>query len=182
MAKITNLLLASESESRALGQITENESQVVIRLIPYGAEHVSIHAQGSGVLKTYSMPDKPRSTWDAARVEAARALGYRDPEKHGNYADHRPVVEPYVFELGDHLGGRLVEFGSLSRKAKYKKHALTAILPHDPAMIEFYFRRDAAPSPRAEHLFEVATTLGWLYVAAKRPAEPSVIGDGQLGD
>lgn len=84
MAKVTNLLLASESESRALGQITENESQVVIRLIPYGAEHISIHAQGSSLLKTYSMPDKPTSPWDAARVEAARALGYRDPEKHGN--------------------------------------------------------------------------------------------------
>jgi len=170
VTKITNLFLASDSESRALGQITENESQVVIRLIPYGAEHVSIHAQGSSLLKTYSMPDKPTSTWDAARVEAARALGYRDPEKHGNYADHRPLVEPRLFELGDHLVGRRVEFASLSKKAKYKKHALTAILPHDPAMIELYFRSDPAPSPRAEHLFEVETTLGWLYVAAKPPA------------
>jgi hypothetical protein len=170
VTKITNLLLASQSESRALGQITENESQVVIRLIPYGAEHVSIHAQGSSLLKTYSMPDKPTSTWDRVRVEAARALGYRDPEKHGNYADHRPLVEPYLFELGDHLVGRRVEFASLSNKAKYKNHALTAILPHDPAMIELYFRSDPAPSPRAEHIFEVETTLGWLYVAAKPPA------------
>lgn len=152
VTKLTNLLLASESESRALAQITENQSQVVVRLIPHGDEHVSIHAQGGSLLKTYSMPDKPPSTWDTTRVEAARALGYRDPERHGKYADHRPLVEPYLFELGDHLVGRRVDFASLSTKAKYTKHALTAVLPHDPAMVGLYFRRDRAPSPGADYL------------------------------
>ena len=167
MTKVTNLLLAVEGDSRALAQVTESPSQVVVRLIPYRAEHVSIHARNGGLLKTYSMSAKPPSTWDEARVAAARAMGYRDPEKHGNYADHRPLVEPYVFALGDHLVGRRVDFALLSQKLKYQRHALTARLPYDPAMIELYFRRDRAASPLIEHLFEVETALGWLYVASR---------------
>lgn len=167
MTRVTNLLLAVEGESRALAQITESPSQVIVRLIPYGAEHVSIHARSSGLLKTYSMSDKPPSTWDEARIAAARAIGYRDPEKHGKYADHRPLVEPYLFALGDHLVGRRVDFASLSTKLRYQRHALTARLPYDPAMIELYFRQDRAASPLAAHLFEVETALGWLYVASR---------------
>jgi hypothetical protein len=60
-----------------------------------------------------------------------------------------------------------VDFASLSTKPKYQKYALTARLPYDPAMIELYFRRDRAASPHVEHLFEVETALGWLYVAAR---------------
>lgn len=167
MTKLTNLLLTNEGDSGALAQISESRSQVVVRLIPYGAEHVSIHAGSSGLLKTYSMSDKPPSTWDAARVATARAMGYRDPEKHGAYADHRPLVEPYPFALGDHLVGRRVDFASLSTKLKYHRHALTAGLPYDPVMIELYFRQDRAPSPLVNHLFEVETALGWLYVTSR---------------
>lgn len=55
----------------------------------------------------------------------------------------------------------------LSTKLEYQRHALTAKLPYDPAMIELYFRRDRAPSPLLEHLFEVETALGWLYLASR---------------
>jgi hypothetical protein len=37
-------------------------------------------------------------------------------------------------------------------------------------MIELYFRRNRAASPPVEHLFEVETALGWLYVASKPSA------------
>lgn len=77
MTKVTNLLLAVDGDGRAFAQVTSG-----------------------GLLKTYSMSDKPPSTWDAARVAAARAMGYRDPQKHGKYADHRPLVEPYVSRSG----------------------------------------------------------------------------------
>jgi hypothetical protein len=167
MAKTTNLLLTCGTESRAVAQITESREQVVFRLIPFGSEHVSIHREANGqLLKTYTMVEKPPSTWDDLRVETARAMGFQDPERHGQYADHRPLVEPYLFPLGDHLVGRRIEFAALSQKLKYKKHALVATLADDPAMIELHFRRDRADAfePR---LFEIETTLGWLYVTAE---------------
>jgi hypothetical protein len=167
MPKSTNLLLARGTESRAVAQITGSVDQVVVRLIPFGSEHVSIHREANGqLLKIYTMADKPPSTWDDSRVEVARAMGYQDPKKHGQYADHRPLVEPYLFALGDHVVGRRIEFAVLSEKPKYKKHATAAVLAHDPAMIHLYFRRDRA-DPSEPRLFEIETTLGWLYVAGE---------------
>lgn len=167
MPKSTNLLLTRGTESRAVAQLTESVDQVVVRLIPFGSEHVSIHREANGqLLKTYAMEDKPQSTWDDARAEVARAMGYQDPEKHGQYADHRPMVEPYLFALGDHLVGRRIDFASLSEKRKYKKHATGAVLAHDPAIIDLHFRRDQADASEPR-LFEIETTLGWLYVVAE---------------
>lgn len=139
----------------------------MVRLIPFGSEHVSIHRETTGrLLKTYTMAEKPRSTWDETRVEVARAMRYQDPERHRQYADHRPLVEPYLFALGDHLVGRRIDFAELSEKPKYKKHATAAVLAHDPAMIQLHFRRDQADASEPP-LFGIETTLGWLYVAVE---------------
>lgn len=166
MPKRTNLLLRFGTDSRALAQVDERADQVVVRLMPFGSEHVSIHRERTGrLLKTYTMADKPSSTWDETRIEGARAMGYQDRERHGRYADHRPLVEPYLFAIGDHLVGRRIDFAALSDKPKYKKRATAAMLAHDTAMIQLHFRRDQADGSEPR-LFEIQTTLGWLYVAA----------------
>src|SRR5437870_13777739 len=64
--------------------------QIVLRKIP--EEHLSLHREDDGgLLLTHSSPDKPPSVWDEDRVQAARALGWRHPEKHGTYYQHHRI-------------------------------------------------------------------------------------------
>lgn len=174
---MTSVCFAVEFESRvgALLQIMEKASgdQVVARFIPFGEEHVTIHrTDGGALLKTHYWPAKPEQSWDQTRVAAARSLDYAKPERHSNYSVHAPLNDPPLFPLGDHLIGRLVEFGDLSRKSKYLNDAAVVPLSQAPFFCQLYFSRDRATEPPDEKeslLFEHQTSLGWLYVTESEP-------------
>jgi hypothetical protein len=102
---------------KAILLIEDNGSnQVIIRFIPYGDEHYTLHLQDNKqVLLTHYSSNKLKSTWDDATVEIARKMGYKEPERHGKYYQHRPI--PFD---GYELGGRLVDLNDFSPKAKYQ--------------------------------------------------------------
>ena len=97
--------------------------QIVLRMDP--EEHLSLHREDDGgLLLTHSSPGKPPSVWDEARVRGARALGWRDPEKHGTYYQHHRIY-PFSNVEGYHLVGKLIELARVHpAKPKYAR------LPH----------------------------------------------------
>lgn len=93
-------------------------NRVVIRFIPYGDEHYTLHLQENNeILLTHYSSNKLKSTWDDVTVEVARKLGYKNPERHGKYYQHRPI--PYD---GYMLGGRLVDLNNFSPKTRYQNN------------------------------------------------------------
>jgi hypothetical protein len=123
-------------------------------------EHLSLHRQRDGiVLLTHWSPDKPPSVWDDTRVAIARAVGIRDPERHGKYYQHRPLV-PGGFSNGDEmLVGRRVDIAAATAKAKYERGPLLDIAaPAQQIMVRIYITATlTTPEPH------VPTAFGDLY-------------------
>lgn len=176
--KSRNLLLKHEAGVGALLAITDNSAkqQVVIRLVPYGEEHVTIHRKPDGsLLKTHAWNEKPASTWDKARIAAAAKVGYKNPTKHADYTVHEPLRdEPYLWDFGDHVVGRRIDLAELSPKQKYIRNAVTVAAPESPFMLDIYFSRGQQPvADHPELLWELETSLGWLYIRHSRPTRLS---------
>lgn len=102
-------------------EITDNKSnEVIIRFIPYGDEHITIHKQDDGtLLRNHSSSNKPSSVWDNERVKIAGSLGYKNPQKHGQYIIHQPLHK-FSNSQGYHLAGRRIDLEVLV-KDKYKQ-------------------------------------------------------------
>ena len=75
---------------KPLIKIIDSKNQVICSLIARGGDHLTIHSQADSenLLFTYSSKNKVPSTWDPMRVELARKLGYKNPERHGQYFIH----------------------------------------------------------------------------------------------
>jgi hypothetical protein len=94
--------------------------QIVLRTDP--EEHLSLHLEDEGgLLLTHSSPGKPPSVWDQDRVTGARALGYRDPEKHGTYYQHHRIY-PEGSPSGWPIVGKLIDLAAVrATKPKYER-------------------------------------------------------------
>lgn len=163
--------LSSATHKGAALAITDNQrDQIVVRFIPYGDEHVTIHKDKSGqLLKTHWTKDKPRSVWDDEVVQAARAENYADPEKHKGYIVHAPFTQKGLFKLGEHIVSRLFKLSDLSLKAKYMKTATDISIGKNAVMLGFYFSPTKAEAGVPNVLLEHETSLGWLYLTDERP-------------
>jgi len=71
-------------------KIVDMPAQVICALIARDGEHLTVHRQKDAdeLLFTFYSKNKVPSTWDPMKVEEARKLGYKDPEKHGQYVIH----------------------------------------------------------------------------------------------
>ena len=105
--------------------------QIVLRKEP--EEHLSLHREDDGgLLLAHSSPDKPPSVWDEGRVRAARALGWRYPEKHGTYYQHHRIY-PEGSADGWPLVGKLIDLANVRpTKAKYERAPRIAIVAPAP--------------------------------------------------
>lgn len=112
--------------------------QVVLRFIARD-EHITLHLQQNGsILKTHYYPNKPSSVWDEANVEVARAMNYRQPERHGSYVDNRPLPKIDNVE-GYYLLGRRIDLQAIQpRQRYYNQTQQTLIVPDDQFMLGFY--------------------------------------------
>jgi hypothetical protein len=164
MAKATTMVWFSlDGTETPVLKVAESEDQVLIVIRFEPDEHLSLHREADGrVLLTHWSPDKPPSTWDAQRVEAARSLGYRDPERHAHYYAHWPLVRVQGMN-GHELVARRITLANATAKAKYDllpKIVLTA--PAAEFMLSFHLSTDEQPySPKDDP--HVATELGDLY-------------------
>lgn len=158
--------LSRNDQKGAALAITDNgQNQVVVRFIPYADEHITIHKDEEGqLLKTHWTKDKPRSTWDEWRVQAARAAGYMKPEKHKGYVVHAPFTQKGLFKLGEHILSRTFKLAELSTKIKYMNVATNIPIEKDKVMLGFYFSPTKAEAIESNILLKHKTSLGWLYV------------------
>lgn len=132
--------------------------QVVLRFISRD-EHITLHLDDVGqIIKTHYFPDKPSSTWDETNVETARTLGYRNPERHGSYVDHRPL--PHIDNIqGYHLVGRLIDLDGIQPRQRYYSNIdQTLVVPSNKFMLNFYL--STPENQRQSQGMVLSTNLG----------------------
>lgn len=144
-------------------EITKNKKdQIIIRFIPYKDEHITVHKRRDGsLLRTHFSSNKPKSVWDNTRVTAARGMGYKKPEKHGQYVIHTPLVKLENMQ-GYFLGGRLIELSGYKPKARYyKKEGLEITAPNNKFLLKLYL--STIDNPRNSQFDKVKTSLGDIF-------------------
>jgi hypothetical protein len=146
--------------TKATLEVNDNgNDQVVIRFIPYGEEHITLHLNPDGsIVGTHYKEDKEKSVWDDLRVEVARRMGIQRPERHGNYFIHTPL--PKISNVrGYDLGGRLIDLVLFTPRAHYSNNVdHTFSSGFTKFLLKIYLSTADNPRPRA--LNKVATSLG----------------------
>jgi len=143
---------------------TPNQVLVVVRL-ESGGEHLTLHRQKDGtILRTYWSSTKPEGTWDATNVAVARKLGYRDPERHGKYFAHSPLVEVQGMNAYELIGRRVKLDETLQLKARDQRlPRVTIDSPANEVMVYVHLSTPGRPYVPADAPC-VATALGDIYV------------------
>jgi hypothetical protein len=109
MAQTTIVFMRCGDLKRPVLKVTERHDDVVSALRSGGSdEHLSLHREEDGRVILL-------------RVEVARKLGYRDPERHGTYVEHRPLSPSVQGADGHLLVGRRITIESAKPKAKYER-------------------------------------------------------------
>lgn len=157
------------NNTKATLEVVDNgRDQIVIRFIPYGEEHITLHLNPDGsILRTHYKEDKERSVWDDMRVRVARHMGISRPERHGNYVIHTPL--PKIDNVrGYYLGGRLVDLDSFSPRARYSNN-VHHVFNSDftKFMLEMYL--STPDNSRSRTSSRVATSLGDICFDFKQP-------------
>jgi hypothetical protein len=126
-------------------------------------EHLSLHPQADKILLTHYAPDIASSTHDERRIEVARTLGYRDPERHGSYVAHWPLRSTVIGMDGHELVGRRIHIDRATPRGKYDKLPRIVIdAPAAECMVWFVLSTPEQPYSRADEP-HVSTGLGDLY-------------------
>jgi hypothetical protein len=152
---------------RPLLKIIERTDDVTIVIRSERDEHLSLHRMDGRILLTHYSPDLASSTHDRLRVEAARAQGYRDPERHADYIAHWPL-HPHVIGMDGHfLCGRRIYLSQASAKPKYERMARIDIeAPASEFMLDFMLATSEQPYSRACEP-HVETSFGNLYFSPR---------------
>jgi hypothetical protein len=147
--------------ARPVFLVEERPRDVHIYIRTEPNEHLSLHGQDDGtVLLTHWSPDKPASVWDETRVRIAKAIGYRDPDRHGKYYQHRPLVMGSFVNGDDMLVGKRVDIAAASAKTKYTRGpSIEIVAPTQQFMVRIYI---TAPLPTSDEP-HVPTAFGNLY-------------------
>lgn len=142
-----------------------DQAQIIIR--SEREEHLSLHDTDDGILFTHYGPDMASSGHDEARVGAARAWGYRDPERHGNYIAHWHLRSNVIGMDGHYLVGRRISIDRAQAREKYEAMPrITIDAPAAEFMLTIILATPEQPysAPDEPH---VTTRFGDLYF---RPA------------
>src|SRR6266511_598574 len=147
---------AVKVEERADGDVT-----IMIR--SERNEHLSLHSTDDGILLTHYAPDVASSTHDGARVAAARAAGYGDPERHAHYIAHWTLNPRVIGMDGHYLLGRRITLDRAYAKRKYENMArIVADVPAAECMVTFILATDEQPYSKPEEP-HIETSVGKLY-------------------
>ena len=93
MKKETILNVRWTSNEGALAKIKDCGHQVVFAFLNVDGEHLTIHRQDDGMfLLTHRSKNKPLRPVDEQKIESARSIGWRNPERHGQYYLHQPLT------------------------------------------------------------------------------------------
>jgi len=148
-------------EERADGDVT-----IMIR--SERNEHLSLHTSADGVLLTHYAPELASSTHDEARVAAARAAGYRDPERHKHYIAHWTLNKHVIDMDGHELVGRRITLVGASAKPKYENMPRIVIdVPAAECTVTLILATAEQPYSKPEEP-HVETSVGDLYFRPER--------------
>lgn len=158
--------------SKPVLEMKEKPDQIIVRFIPFGDEHFTIHRgyfecyQRSGLLLTHSSSNKPHDWKDESYVRIAKEKQWREPEKHGNYMTQH-FVEQLTNE-GYYLLGRLIPLDSYEPKLKYMKYSgKEIIVPYSTVMVVMFL--SISENPCDGQLPRVKTALGDLCFRFEEP-------------
>jgi hypothetical protein len=165
MADMTLVFIRCGDVERPVLKVVERPDQVVIIIRCEQDEHLTLHRKADGtVMFTHWSSDKPRGAWDRARVEAARKLGWQNPDKHAHYYSHRPLFPAPIEGMDGHeLVSRRIQLEAAPTRAKYaRKPRIVVEAPAREFMLSFHLSTREQPysAPDAPH---VATSFGELY-------------------
>lgn len=146
-------------------KVIDTQKQVVLAFMPLNGEHLTLHPKTDGsILRTHIGKNKPESTWDDKRVEAAKAAGYKDYAKHGKYYIHEPLLK-ISNVAGYHLVGRRIDISQAPEdKEKYKKiNKIIVDTPQENCMANFYLSTaDNSYIPKTDPNFP--TSVGKIFI------------------
>jgi hypothetical protein len=166
MAMTTLVYLRHGDETRPVVKVVERENpdDVTIMIRSEADEHLSLHrTTDGGILLTYYNPALASSVHDKARVSAARAHGYGDPERHGKYIAHWPVWPKVIGMDGYELCRRRIYLEQATAKRKYERMARIEIdAPATEFMLTFILATPEQPYSRRDEP-HVSTSFGDLY-------------------
>lgn len=162
----TILYLKSGDIKKPVIKVVDNKVDQVVLNFCSRQEHLTLHLQPDGILlRNYWDQDKSKGSWDDERVEVARKLGFKNPEKHGKYIAHNPVGH-ISDEIPLHLIGRRINLNDAPNdKDKYRKlECLVIDVPTEEIMISFYLYPKATPQ---DSLGYMRTSLGFIVLKAE---------------
>jgi hypothetical protein len=149
-----------DSILKPLLDVVIRPNQVVVRFIPYGQEHFTLHRESDVIINTHHSDNKPVSVWDDLRVETASHMGLQHPERHRGYIKHSPLVKIDNVN-GFYLLGRRFDLNEFVPNQRYYRNIRhTVITPFNPFMLKFYL--STVDNPCSVNLPRFGTTLGDL--------------------
>lgn len=101
-------------------EIIEKVEQTVVRYI-HQESHFTLHLKNKRILFTI-WDSKYRSTWSNEKVNIARKIGYKNPEKHGHYLFHGGLIKVSNY-VGYYLVASRLSLRKASGDIKYLKNA-----------------------------------------------------------
>jgi hypothetical protein len=143
--------------------VMDQADQVVIAIRTEANEHLTLHRAEDGVIVTLYSPEMASSVHDKDRVSAARAAGYRDPARHGEYVMHQYLWAHVIGMDGHELCGRRIY---LDRATVKRKHARLPRIVIDTPTTEFMLRFILATAEQPYSAADdphISTSFGDLY-------------------
>ncbi len=164
----------------SIGHICQDKDNQAIFAFNIGEWHLTVHREKDGrLLRTFYDPKKRKRSIDYQYIGTARALGYRDPERHGNYIAHSPLISvagrigPHLITIGTDLSDDLL----LKNETARKKVRLLSNEPH--IRLAFYLVEDNAMQISEEYAV-IVTKLGKIVVRIEHEYAETIEKDQPL--
>jgi hypothetical protein len=118
-------------------KIEDNLRDQVVIIFRDRPIHVALHKTEYGILRTVLDEKKPITGGGRARIDIAKKLRYKNPEKHAKYIAHNMLIKCDNDTRGYHLVGRTINLKDCSKANKYKS---TISIPTDKSkfLLELY--------------------------------------------
>lgn len=167
--------LKFRSMSKPVTAIKDRQRQVVIRLLPYGAEHITIHMKPDGeLIRNYSLPYVAEPNWLGVITQIAKQE-FKDWKKHLNYAFAKQPLRRLENDQGYHLLSKLIDLDNYLPKQKYTRSRDFEFDVKDARfMLNLYL--STVDNPITNVSARVQTTLGDICF---RFEKPTMFGQGE---
>lgn len=132
------LQILYKSDVYPIGYLAQNSDKQVLFAFKIHGWHLTLHKEKDGsILRTLFDPKKRRNSIDHQYAETARTIGYNDPDRHGNYIAHSPLIK-FHGHKGYHLVNIKLTMSSLSPKNKLNARKRVYLKTSEPAIdLEF---------------------------------------------